>query len=109
MLSLYDIIAFLPFIAAAAYWWKASEQKSVAVRGARDYCKQRKLQLLDESLVFQRFRFERNQQQKRYLCRVYEFDYSPDGQGRQSGEIVLHGYQILRVILQGDVAEITQY
>ena len=40
---------------------------------------------------------------------MYDFDYSPDGRDRRSGEIVLRGNSILRVILQSDVLEITQY
>ncbi|MES2604094.1 MAG: DUF3301 domain-containing protein [Pseudomonadota bacterium] len=109
MYTIYDIILLLPFVFAAIYWWHASEQKAVAVNGARAYCRERKLQMLDDSLVFKKFRLERNLHQKRYLCRVYEFDYCPDGMDRRNGEIVLHGYQILRVILHSDVLEITQY
>jgi hypothetical protein len=109
MLTLLDIVLFIPFILAAAYWWRTSEQKVIAVTGARNYCKQRNMQLLDDSLAFSKLRFERNLHQHRYLCRVYEFDYSPDGRDRRSGEIVLHGNSILRVILQSDVLEITQY
>jgi hypothetical protein len=109
MLTLTDIVLFLPFILGAAYWWRASEQKTIAVNGARQYCKQRNMQLLDDSLVFSKFRLERNLYQERSLCRVYEFDYSPDGRDRRTGQIVLHGNSILRVILQSDVLEITQY
>ena len=109
MYTVFDILLLVPFLLAAIYWWKTSEQKAIAVRGARQYCKERGLQMLDDSLVFKKFRLERNLHQQRYLCRVYEFDYSPEGRDRRTGEIVLHGYRILRVILQSDVIEITQY
>ncbi|HTQ98413.1 MAG TPA: DUF3301 domain-containing protein [Candidatus Acidoferrum sp.] len=109
MYTLSDILLLLPFALAAAWWWRASQQKTVAVTTARDYCRQRGLQFLDDSLVFKKFRLERNLHQQRFLCRVYEFDYSPDGNDRKSGEIVLSGYRVLRVLLQSDVVEITQY
>ena len=109
MLTLFDILLLVPFLLAATYWWKTSEQKAIAVAGAKQYCKARGLQMLDDSLVFKQFRFERNLHQQRFLVRVYEFDYSPEGRDRRTGEIVLRGYQILRVILQSDVVEITQY
>jgi hypothetical protein len=109
MYTLFDVMLLIPLMLALWYWWHSSEQKTLAVAGAKAYCKQRNLQLLDDSLVFKQFRRERNLHQQRYWCRVYEFDYCPDGQSRQSGEIVLRGYQILRVILHSDVLEITQY
>jgi len=109
MYSIYDIMLLLPFVLAAMYWWHTSQQKSVAVAAARSYCRERNLQLLDESLVFRKFRWERNLHRQRYLCRVYDFDYCPDGNERKTGEIVLTGFRVLRVILQSDVLDITQY
>jgi hypothetical protein len=109
MYNIYDIILLVPVILLMIYWWHTSEQKRVAVVAARDYCKQRKLQLLDESLVFRKFRVERDLQRRRSLCRVYEFDYCPDGKERHTGEIVLRGLKIMRVIVHSDALEITQY
>jgi len=109
MYSIYDIMLLLPFVLAAMYWWHISQQKSVAVAAARSYCRERNLQLLDESLVFRKFRWERNLHRQRYLCRVYDFDYCPDGNERKTGEIVVTGFRVLRVILQSDVLDITQY
>jgi hypothetical protein len=109
MLDIYELALLLPLSLLVIYWWRASEQKSVAVAGARAYCKERELQLLDETLVFSRFRLERNLHGKRRLCRVYEFDYSRAGTDRQVGEIVLSGHSILRVILHSQVLEITEF
>ncbi|MEI7950884.1 MAG: DUF3301 domain-containing protein [Gammaproteobacteria bacterium] len=109
MYSIYDIMLLIPFVLAAMYWWHTSQQKSVAVAAIRSYCRERNLQLLDESPVFVKFRFERNLHQQRCLCRVYEFDYCPDGNERKTGEIVLTGFRVLRIILQSDVLDITQY
>jgi hypothetical protein len=109
MYDIYAIIKLLPLVLLAMYWWRSSEQKSVAVAGARSYCTERELQLLDETLVFSRFRLERNLHGARSLCRVYEFDYSRAGTDREVGEIVLSGYRILRVILHSEVLEITEF
>lgn len=109
MFDIYDLALLLPLALLLIYWWRASEQKSVAVAGARSYCQERGLQLLDETLVFSRFRLERNLRGTRRLCRVYEFDYSSAGTDRQVGEIVLSGYSILRVILHSQVLEITDF
>lgn len=108
MYTIYDLMLLCPLAFLLLYWWRTSEQKTVAVRGAHDYCKQRELQFLDDSLVFRKYRLEGFKPHRR-LCRVYEFDYSPDGRSRESGEIVLHGYRILRVVLHSGALEITQY
>ena len=127
MLDIYDIALLIPLSLLMMYWWRTSEQKQVAVAGARAYCKERNLQLLDETLVFKSHRLEKvsvlsalkalpgpvtgstRTRPRRRLCRVYEFDYSEAGEDRHNGEIVLSGYRILRVILHSDVLEITNY
>jgi hypothetical protein len=127
MYDIYDVILLFALILFGCYWWRASEQKRIAVAGARAYCRERELQLLDETLVFKQHRIEKESrrppanalpsgsgtpirlQPRKRLCRVYEFDYSRGGQDRQSGEIILSGYRILRVILHSQVLEITNY
>ncbi|MEY4641680.1 MAG: hypothetical protein RLZZ227_1674 [Pseudomonadota bacterium] len=109
MYDIYDIALLIPLTLVVMYWWRASGQRSVALIAARAYCKERNLQLLDESLVFTRYRIERDTRRMRRLCRIYEFDYCPDGLERETGEIILSGYSVLRVILHSDALEITDY
>ena len=109
MYDIYDLALALPLLLLLMYWWSISGQKSVAVAAARSYCKARELQLLDETLVFYRFRFERDSRNQRRLCRIYQFDYCLTGEDRHSGEIILSGYSVLRVILHGGTLEITEY
>ncbi len=109
MYDIYDLALALPLLLLLMYWWGSSSQKSVAVAAARSYCKERKLQLLDETLVFYRFRFERDSRNQRRLCRIYQFDYCLTGEDRHSGEIILSGYSVLRVILHSGTLEITEY
>jgi hypothetical protein len=109
MYDIYDLILLFPFLLLLLYWWRSSGQKSVAVAAARAYCKDRNLQLLDETLLFKRYRIERDNRNHRRLCRLYEFDYSLAGADRHSGEIILSGFTVLRVILHSGVLEITEY
>lgn len=109
MYDIYDLALLLPTLMLLMYWWRTTEQKSVAVAAARTYCKDRNLQLLDETLVFRHFRLERDSRNKRRVCRTYEFDYSQAGEDRHTGEIILSGFIILRIILHGDVLEITDF
>lgn len=112
MIDIYDIALLIPVTLLLMSWWRASGQKGVAVAAARAYCKDRNLQMLDQTLVFTRYRIERDLRHtrpQRRLCRIYEFDYCPDGVERRTGEIILSGYSVLRVILHSDVLEITDF
>ena len=108
-IDIYNIALMIPVIIGGMYWWRTVNQKEVAVAAARAYCKDRNLQFLDETLVFTRHRMESDSRRRRRLCRIYEFDYSPQGIERETGEIILSGYRVLRVILHSDVLEITNY
>jgi len=108
MLSLIDVILLFLFILLLAYWWRTSEQKTFAITQAKVYCQQRKVQLLDQTLVFKKLQLHRTQNHRK-LCRVYEFDFSTDGQDRHRGEILLSGFNFVRVILDLEELEITQY
>jgi len=109
MYNIDDLALTLLLILLLMYWWGSGGQKRVAVKIARSYCAERGLQLLDDTLAFRRFRIERNSRKQRRLCRIYQFEYCLTGADRHSGEIVLCGYSVLRVILHGEALEITEY
>ena len=109
MYAIGDLALTLLLFLLLMYWWNSGGHKSVAVRAARAYCAERGLQLLDDTLAFRRFRIERNSRNQRRLCRIYQFEYCLTGADRHSGEIVLNGYSVLRVILHGGTLEITEY
>ena len=108
MYSLSDVVVFFLFILVLAYWWRISEQKTFAIMQAKKYCRARKLQLLDQTLVFKKLQFQRFKKQLK-LCRIYEFDFSTNGQDRFKGEILLSGFNFVWVILEMDELEITEY
>jgi len=109
MYDIYDVILFFIFVLLVMYWWRISEQKSFAIRNAKEYCQGRNVQLLDQTLVFKELRLEKTNNKWRKLCRVYEFDFSPNREDRFKGEIILNGFNFLRVILEMDELEITEY
>ena len=109
MYDIYDVMIFFVFILLAMHWWRISEQKTFAIRNAKIYCQGRNVQLLDQTLVFKGLRLEKTNTKWRKICRVYEFDFSSDGEDRFKGEIILNGFNFLRVILEMDELEITEY
>jgi len=109
MYDIYDAILFFIFIFAVMYWWRISEQKSFAIRNAKAYCQERNVQLLDQTLVFKGLHLEKTGNKRCRLCRAYEFDFSSNGEDRFKGEIILSGFNFLRVILEMEKLEVTEY
>ncbi|MDG2177074.1 MAG: DUF3301 domain-containing protein [Gammaproteobacteria bacterium] len=109
MISLYEVCAFFLLVLAVVYWWRGRELNSTALSEARRYCKQRDIQLLDQTLVFERFAFSRAGNNKKYFSRIYSFDFCRDGMDRNKGEIILRGNTVIRVVLEEDELEITEY
>jgi len=109
MYSLFDLCLFLLFLSAIYYWWRGRELHTVALTAAKKYCRERGIQLLDETLVFSKFAMTRASNGRRYFSRIYHFDFCRDGTDRHQGEIILRGQRVLRVMLEGEVLEITEY
>jgi hypothetical protein len=109
MISLYEVCAFFLLVLAVVYWWRSRDMNTIALREARKYCNEREIQLLDESLMFEKFSFSRAGNNRKYLCRIYSFDFCRDGMDRNKGEIILRGNAVIRVVLEADELEITEY
>ncbi len=109
MLSLYDLMLFFCFLLAIIYWWQISGQKTFALQEARRYCRQRGIQLLDQTLAFKTYRLQKDKHARTRLCRVYGFDFCQDGESRRQGEVILSGRQVLSIMLEDEHLEITQY
>ena len=109
MYSIYDLCIFFLLVLLVMYWWRTREQHTSALNFARKYCKEREIQLLDETLVFQKIALSKNSSGQKVFSRIYSFDFCRDGQDRNKGEIVLCGYSVIRVMLETEQLEITQF
>lgn len=106
--SIYELISLLALILVLVYWWRSREQHRIALANARRYCEKRGIQLLDDTLVFRKYSLSKTRG-RRYFSRIYSFDFCLDGEDRHKGEIVLAGLNVLRVMLETDQLEITEY
>jgi len=109
MFSLFDLMLIFLLFGALYYWWRCSEQHAIALSSARKYCHERDIQLLDDTLAFNKYTLTRASNNRKYLARTYVFDFCQNGQDRHKGEIVLSGYSVIRVMLETEQLEITQY
>ena len=83
-------------VAALAGWfivdaWRAREH---AVRVAREACRERGLQLLDDTVQGVRTRFARDAEGLTRFRRTYLFEFSDDRVTRRVGSLVMLGAQL---------------
>ena len=109
MFDIYDVAAITLAVALAAYWWHVSGQHARALEVTRRHCDLAGLQLLDETLAFRTWRIERGGNGLPRLHRHYDFDFCNDGEKRYHGEIVISGLSVIRIVLETDQVEVTQF
>ena len=78
-------------------WQNSLRAREKAIRAARDACQQQHFQLLDGSVVLQRFRPGRRGDGRLLLRRTFLFSYSEDGLERKTGFVIMSGNHIEQV------------
>ena len=82
------------------FWLEAARARELAVGISRAACEKEGCQLLDDGVYLQRFALRWTSAGLRFR-RMYRFDYSIDGNLRQSGYVLLLGSQLEAVHIQG--------
>lgn len=78
----------------ALLWYRNLQARELAVRIARETCRQQGLQLLDATVALQRFALHRDVNGRLALERTYRFEYTEDSFNRQQGFVVLQGTRL---------------
>jgi len=82
------------------YWQAAVRCKEIAVVNARKECNLCDVQLLDQTVHQVKVSLSRDVTGQWRIWREYGFDYSPDGEVRFKGRLVLLGQRVIRVALE---------
>jgi len=98
-MSLRSIFLTALIFLAVTYWLRARDLKQLALIEATKYCKNLDLALLDESVALRGLKPIRNSKGKLFLSRIYQFDFTANGEDRYQGEIVLTGREVLHIKL----------
>lgn len=91
----------LLLLGSALWWWHASLQALDLARDrARQFCRQQKWQLLDQTVALSGVRLARD---PRGLClrRRWRFEFSSDGSDRCPGGLVTTGRRVVQVWADG--------
>ena len=109
MFDIYDLLTFTLFLGLVLWWWHISGQKAKVLHFTNKYCEQRGYQFLDQTLAFKRYTIIRDGLNRPFICRQYVFDFSVDGTNRYDGEVSINGRTIVRIVLDADQIEISDF
>jgi hypothetical protein len=94
--------AFLLALCALAWFWLDTVKAREVGRGAaKRVCHREGVQLLDDTVAFRSLRLARDDNGRAALRRVYDFEYSADGNDRYRGSVMLLGREVVML----DVSE----
>ena len=79
------------------FWQDTLQARELALRAAREVCRNRQLQLLDGTVTLQRLATRRSNQGGVTLQRTFQFAYSEDGHDRYTGFVITLGNHVEQV------------
>ena len=92
-----QLIFLFLIIIITAYWIDSVQVKEIAKKAGAYACKKHNVQFLDNTVIKQKTAIKRHPTNLLQLQRTYTFEYSIDGQKRESGIIITGGHQINEV------------
>ena len=94
-------IFFIFLIALMIWFWHDTMQaREQAVLLGKRHCQNDGLQLLDETVSLSSLKVRRDRDGHMMFRRVYEFEFSDNGDNRRSGSIVMLGLRLKSVYLE---------
>ncbi len=94
-----EVLLLLLLAALAWFWWDGLQKREIALDSARLACERAGVQFLDASVALRRLRLRRDDMQRASFYREFAFEYSTQGDDRQSGHIWLLGRRVVDVVL----------
>ncbi len=92
--ELSDLLWLLLAYLFMLYWWNAKGAKEIALKATQKHCEEMDVQLLDQSIGLRAFWLKRDSRGRVRFWRTYIFDFSPNGEDRYQGRIILLGRTI---------------
>lgn len=92
-----ELSAALVLAGLVWFWFDSLKAREAGIEAARRACLREGVQFLDETVVGRGGRFARNEQGHAVLRRAFEFEYSPSGDDRYPGAVVLEGRDVVLV------------
>jgi hypothetical protein len=88
-----SLLAIVALLLLGWFWLDSLRAREMATEICREACRQRALQLLDQTVALRGLQLRRTDAGLRWR-RVYRFDFSEEGIGRRCGDLVLLGLDL---------------
>ncbi|GMG88533.1 DUF3301 domain-containing protein [Biformimicrobium ophioploci] len=97
--SISDLFWVFVLFLGGSYIWMGMAAKDHARRAVKAHCRERGLQLLDDTVAQTRVRIGRTSRGHLALKRYFSFEFTSTGEARYPGEIELHGRRLANIQL----------
>lgn len=94
------VLALLILGGGAGLWLSHLRAREHALAACRVRCQEAEVQLLDHTVVLSRWRWARRGR-RWHSMRTYTFEFTRDGENRRQGFLILHGYRVGAIYLEG--------
>lgn len=98
-IELNDLFWLTLVVLLLMHWWRGQKAKEVALKAARQYCKEMDIQLLDQSIYLRGLWLKRDDSGRIRVWRSYLFDFTATGEDRARGRVIMLGYNITHIQL----------
>lgn len=99
MYELTDVALVALLLLGGYYLWRGQAVKEVALRAAREHCREMDVQLLDDSVVLRGLWCKRDAGGSLRLWRRYQFEFTATGDDRYQGRVLMLGARLEAVRL----------
>ena len=94
-MPVFETAFFVALCAIAWFWLDTVKVREIGRAAAKLACRREGVQLLDDTVAFRSLRLARNDDGRVALRRVYDFEYSADGNDRYRGSVMLLGREVV--------------
>lgn len=95
--ALFDLLIIAIPALLISLWWTSSRAHELAIKHARLACRQRQLQFLDQTAALSKIRLIRNAAGVHCFQRNYGFEFTDQGEFRDSGSVIMQGHQLTQI------------
>ena len=100
MFDLGDLVVWSLLILVVILFWRAQGVRELAMKAAKRHCEQMDVQWLDGNVALRGIWFKRGANGRLCFWRSYSFEFSPSGEERYSGRVVILGNKVESVYLE---------
>lgn len=95
-----ELLLIILMVASIMYWLNAIRCKEIAREAGKRACDKYQVTFLDDTVVIRKLRLRRDTNGQMRFYRVYQFEFSSDGEQRYTATISMLGERVTRVDME---------